>query len=103
MNMPTRYDKYRFSRSMLEAAAQAVQSVLGLTLTQRSSSYRGIYYCGGLRLGECAYMVFEKEGRIYLHVNDVDDMDGIQDRLLAQVLDLELLETVVIESKDDGA
>ncbi len=43
-----RYDVYGFQSSQLEDAATFVESVLGIHLRYRDSSYRGIYYCASV-------------------------------------------------------
>jgi hypothetical protein len=99
--MRHRYDKYRFHRSTMEEAVKATERVLGEPFHQRDSSYRGIYYRTDLKRREYSYMIFEKDGDVFLDINQADDMDGIRDRLLAQIPDVELVCSEVVVPPDD--
>lgn len=92
--MQRRYDIYGFQNSSLEEAATLVEQTLGVRLTLRDSSYRGIYYCAGsgatndyfLQTNgeEARWHSRYPEYKLTLAVNDLPDMDRIKEKLTAR-------------------
>ena len=103
--MNSRYDTYGFTTAMLEEIASYLQQILNLLLEERDSSY----YAGTYYLYKQAY---GKELRVYnnhdpiqdlyvreqyrdypviLQINNLDNMDEIQQKLMAGLKGIALL------------
>ena len=113
--MSARYDVYGFEKLNLDEAARVVESILGITLERRDSSYWGIYYCSGKGPGRDFMLYKNDEGEwhtpkhkvygVILLVNALDNMDEIQHKLTSGRIEPILLSTAIHPKlePDEGA
>ena len=88
-----RYDVYGIQNLSLDEAAALIESLLGIHLMQRDSSYRGIYYCAGRGVAkdyllqindeEAHWHTQYPEYSITFMVNNLPDMDAIREKLIS--------------------
>ncbi len=100
-----RYDVYGFRTASLEEAAEIVLGALGIAMSLRDSSYRGLYYSAGPGAGHPYLLQANGEGArwyrqfgefgVTLMVSDQPDMDAIHDKLTAGRTEPVLLHTIV--------
>lgn len=103
----SRYDVYGFRGPGLDEAAAFVEGALGIRMSLRDSSYRGLYYCAGAGVDKDFVLEANEEGAswhsrfpeypVILMVNDVPDMDAIREKLTAGRGDPAFLRSRVIE------
>ena len=104
------YDEYGFRTASLEEAVAFVESVLGIQLRLRDSSYRGIYYCAGngsmcdyllQRNAEETFSPRYSDYSVILQVNNVPDMDTIREKLTAGRTDPVLLDSQTLPDRPE--
>jgi len=107
-----RYDVYGFRGRSLDDAAALVTRALGIPLTLRESSYRGLYYCAGEGVSndyllqsndeEARWHTRYPEYGVTLMVNDLPEMDAIRGKLTSGRSDPVFLHSIVHEEEPES-
>ncbi|WP_052551405.1 hypothetical protein [Enhygromyxa salina] len=111
-----RYDVYGLTELSLTDARSIIEKALGLELSERGSEYfGGAYYKYRLDSGREAILFSNfiaaradwvrgrhKDYSVLLEVSDLEDMDEIQQRLMASCSGIVLLETSTIDDESES-